>query len=66
MRIVIDSDRCQANARCVAAAPEVFDVDDDGYVVVLQPHPLASLAKSVEAAVRSCPTGAITVQLTEE
>ena len=29
MKVVVDFDRCQSNALCMSAAPEVFDVRDD-------------------------------------
>ncbi len=61
MRIVIDTARCLGNARCVVAAPEVFDVDDDGVVFLLQEDPGPELTPGVELAVRSCPTGALSI-----
>ena len=35
MRIVLDRDACQGHNRCYLLAPELFDVDDDGYAVLL-------------------------------
>jgi ferredoxin len=61
VRIVINTGRCLGNARCVAAAPEVFDVDDDGIVFLLDDDPPAELAAKVELAVQSCPTGALSL-----
>jgi ferredoxin len=60
VRIHVDRDRCLGNARCSALAPEVFDNDDDGYVVVLQ-EPDESMRHTVEVAVQSCPTGALSL-----
>jgi ferredoxin len=31
MRISIDPARCQGHARCAMLAPELFDVDENGY-----------------------------------
>jgi ferredoxin len=31
MKVRIDRDRCVGNARCWAAAPDMFHLDDDGY-----------------------------------
>jgi ferredoxin len=45
----------------VAAAPEVFDVDDEGTAFLLQDEPTAELADRVELAVRRCPTGALSI-----
>jgi ferredoxin len=50
-----------ANARCSAFAPEVFDNDDDGYVVIMLWEPDESMRLTVEQAVRSCPTGALSL-----
>jgi len=61
VRVTIDASRCLGNARCMAAAPEVFDVDDDGASSVLEEHPGPALAERVRLAVRSCPTGAISI-----
>ena len=34
MRIQFDRDACQGHNRCYLLAPELFDVDDEGYVKV--------------------------------
>ena len=39
MKIVVDYDLCESNARCMEVAPEVFLVDEDGSLNVLQEHP---------------------------
>ena len=46
-------------------APEVFDVDDDGTLALLQEFPPESLRKEVQLAAKYCPTGAISVLDTE-
>ncbi len=35
MKISYDRDACQGHNRCYALAPEIFDVDDEGYAVLL-------------------------------
>ena len=62
MKIAIDFDRCQSNALCMSAAPEVFEVRDDGYLYVLIEEPGEELRARVEEAVRLCPTQAITLE----
>ena len=62
MKIVVDFDKCQSNALCMSAAPEVFEVRDDGYLYVLQENPGAELKAKVEEAARLCPTQAITLE----
>ncbi len=62
MKVVVDYDKCQSNALCMMAAPEVFEVRDDGFLYVLQEEPPEDLRGKVEAAARDCPTGAITIE----
>lgn len=61
MRVVVDFDRCKSNALCMDAAPEVFEVRDDGYLYILNETPGEELRETVENAVRVCPTQAISV-----
>ncbi len=62
MRIVLDLDLCEANARCVEQAPEVFRVDEDDRNYVLIREPGLELLPKVEEAVRLCPRQAITIR----
>jgi len=62
MRVVVNFDTCQSNALCMGAAPEVFEVRDDGYLYVLNETPDESLRAKVEEAARLCPTQSITVE----
>ncbi|MCU1624313.1 MAG: subB [Frankiales bacterium] len=61
MRVTVDFDVCEANGLCMAAAPEVFELDDDDVLHVLQEAPGEDLRPEVVAAVRSCPKQAISV-----
>ena len=62
MRIVVDYDRCESNALCMGAAPEVFEVRDDDNLYVLNETPGEELRAKVEAAVRLCPKQAISIE----
>lgn len=62
MKVIVDFDKCQSNALCMEAAPEVFEVRDDGFLYVLAEEPAEELRDKVAAAARVCPTGAITVE----
>lgn len=65
MTVHADRTVCIGAGQCVLRAPAVFDQrDDDGTVVVLDPEPSAEHDESVQAAVESCPSGAISVSLT--
>jgi ferredoxin len=58
-RIAVDRDRCASTGGCEAAAPEVFEVGDDGVLVVLRPEPGPADLPAVRTAVRTCPTRAL-------
>jgi len=62
MKIVVDFDVCQSHGLCTEAAPEVFEIRDDGFLYVLNEEPPEALRGKVERAVRECPTGAIKVE----
>ena len=64
MRVVVDFNRCEANGVCMAVAPEVFDLNDDDELAVLDDHPDEALRSKVEAAVRQCPRQAIAIEET--
>jgi ferredoxin len=61
-RVVVDFDRCESNALCMGAAPEVFEVRDDDFLYVLQEEPPDELREKCEEAVRLCPKQAISLQ----
>lgn len=52
---------CQGYANCVVGADDVFDIDDDGVVVVLRETIDDAERSRVDAAARSCPVNALTV-----
>lgn len=57
-----DFGACQGYANCVMAAPDTYDLDDDGVVVLLKDSiPQEELARVQEAA-RSCPVSALTIE----
>ena len=57
-----DLDACQGYANCVVGAQDVFDINDDGVVVLLRTTVDESERGRVEDAARSCPVGALTVE----
>ena len=60
MRLRIDEDKCEGHARCVARAPELFDVDDEGRSFVLVDQVPPELAADAHSAITACPERAIT------
>jgi ferredoxin len=55
-------DRCCGSGVCAELAPDVFDLDDDGFVVVLQEVPAAEQEAVARDAAAKCPTMAIVVE----
>lgn len=62
MKVVVDPDMCQDHGQCCFAAPEVFQLDAAGHLVVLVTDPDESLRDKVEEAADVCPMQAITVE----
>lgn len=60
MKIVVDRDLCEGNARCVALAPQVFRTDDNDQLVITQPT--EAQREAVEAAVAVCPRQALSLE----
>jgi len=62
MKIIVDYDLCEANALCQKASPEVFRVEEDDTLTVLNETPDESERSKVEEAVRLCPRQAIRIE----
>lgn len=61
MQISVDSDLCESNGLCMAAAPEVFELDDDDALQILIEEPGEELRAKVQEAASRCPRQAITL-----
>lgn len=61
MRITADTEVCIGAGQCVLTAPELFDQDENGTVVVLVPNPSAGQVAAARRAEAICPTRAIRV-----
>lgn len=59
-KVVVNKDLCIGSASCVAIAPDVFDLDEDGKAVVKEGASLADVQAVLDAA-KSCPVDAIVV-----
>jgi ferredoxin len=55
MHISLEKDKCITSGQCVLLAPQVFDQDDDGIVVLLADSPGPELQDSVREAASLCP-----------
>jgi ferredoxin len=61
MRVLVDTDLCQGHGVCESEAPDVFVVGRDHQVEVLDPSPPDDQRGAIEAAVRFCPTHALSI-----
>jgi ferredoxin len=61
-RVIADYDRCKSHGRCQAAAPEVFEVREDGYMYILLETIDDSLRSACEDAVDACPEQALRIE----
>ena len=58
----VDREKCQGHNRCYALAPELFDVDEEGYAVLLVTGEIpAELEDKARLCVDNCPEFAIEV-----
>jgi ferredoxin len=60
-KIVVDRNRCTGLGMCEAAAPDVFEIQPDGSMVVLCEHPSDDQMDAVQEAVDGCPTEALSL-----
>jgi ferredoxin len=51
----IRSELCQGHARCFAVSPEVYDIDDDGYISTSSGEVPAVLESKARAGAQACP-----------
>ena len=56
-----DAGLCQGYANCIVDAGEVFDLDDEGLVVVLKPQISEDERADVEKAISNCPVAALSL-----
>lgn len=62
-RFEVDRTLCQGHNRCAALAPDVFDIDDDGFASVYDDGAIPDdLLPVVDDVINSCPEGAISVK----
>lgn len=61
-RVQVDRDRCVGSGACEALAPEVFELDDDGVLMLHREEPDADQLDAVRDAVQACPTRALSLE----
>jgi ferredoxin len=60
--VAVDPDVCTGHGRCNATAPEIYDLDDDGYCVIRRIEVVGALAAIAREGADNCPERAITVR----
>ena len=61
MKIVLDVDACSSLGMCESVAPDVFEVGDDGALLIHVTEPEESRRGEMEEACAACPTGALSI-----
>ena len=59
MKVVVDRVKCTGLGICEAKAPNAFEIDDDGSLVILAEDVAPEQMDAVKAAVDGCPTEAL-------
>ena len=59
VRVTVDPELCMGSGTCMAVAPALFDMGDDGTAKPLQS--VVERSAKLDEAVSRCPTGAIEV-----
>jgi ferredoxin len=62
MQVLCNFDKCTGLGLCESLAPDFFEVQDDGSLVVLRETFDEAERSSLEEAVRSCPTEALSLR----
>ena len=61
MKVHVDSQVCAGFGVCLGLCPEVFELHDDGYAIVVVSEVPTELEDSVRQAVSQCPARAISL-----
>jgi ferredoxin len=62
MKIVVNTALCSGHARCAAVAPEVFTLDDVGYIGFEEKEVPEELEAQARRGVRACPERALKLE----
>ena len=62
MKVIVDYGLCEANGVCMGINPEVFELNDDDELTILQPDVTPETEHDVREAVRQCPRQALSIE----
>ncbi|TCN27038.1 ferredoxin [Sinorhizobium americanum] len=66
MRIIVHKNKCQGHARCWAHAPDVFKLDDEGYILPGDIEVAERDELLASRGARSCPERAVEIDATAD
>jgi ferredoxin len=61
MKIVVNKDKCSGHARCNAGGPDVYELDELGYVAFTELDVPVGLERQARDGAAACPERAITL-----
>lgn len=62
MKVCVDFDKCTGLGICESLAPDFFEVNDEGDLVLLREDISDDELQAVEEAVGGCPTEALSIE----
>jgi ferredoxin len=62
VRVTVDRDRCSGHVRCAALAPEVYQLDEEGYAVADAQLVPPQRERAAERGALACPERAIAIE----
>ncbi|MDB5982105.1 MAG: ferredoxin [Pseudomonas sp.] len=66
MKIIVKTASCAGHARCAAAAPEVYELDDNGYILTTDKVIPPELHAQAMRGARACPERIIQVVVDDD
>ena len=62
LTVQVDLNKCQGHGRCALSSPEIFELDENQFSVVLLPIVTGPLVQKARTASQNCPEAAITIE----
>ena len=62
MKIRVNKAMCVGNARCAAVAPQLFPLDDEGYIAVEEIEVPAGMEELARRGAKACPERIIVIE----
>jgi ferredoxin len=61
MKVILDRPKCVGHARCAAVAPEIYDLDENGYLAAEEKTVADEMRPQAIRGMRACPERAISI-----